>query len=132
MPLEHIKVSSKGRDQLIKLKRQTGIRHWNILCRWAFCVSLSEQSIPSAIKIPNDSSLEMTWKVFGGPYQELYWALLKQRCENDGLGSEDEVLGNQFRLHLHRGIAYLAADKRLRHIGDLVGRATKDSGEEVR
>jgi DNA sulfur modification protein DndE len=125
MPLDHIKVSSKARDQLIKLKRITGIQHWNSLCRWAFCVSLAEPSVPTAVKIRNDSSLEMTWKVFGGPHHEIYLALLKQRCNRDGLGGSDDVLATQFRLHLHRGIAYLAADKRLRHVGDLVNRATE-------
>src|SRR4051812_35514599 len=97
MPLDHIKVSSKARDQLIKLKRSTGIQHWNILCRWAFCVSLAEPTVPSSVKIPNDSSLEMSWRVFGGPYHELYLALLKQRCHADGLEITDEILTSQFR-----------------------------------
>jgi len=47
--------------------------------------------------------------VFGGECHELYLALLKERCAGDGLGTSDEVLGRQFRLHLHRGIGYLAA-----------------------
>lgn len=120
MPLDHIKVSEKAKDQLIKLKRVTGIQHWNTLCRWAFCKSLAEPSIPSPVKIPADSSVDMTWKVFGGAYEELYAALLRQRCEQDGLGTSDEVLATQFRLHLHRGIAHLAADKGLKSAADLV------------
>ena len=123
MPLEHVKVSEKARDQLIKLKRVTGIPHWNVLCRWAFIVSLAEPSLPSPVKIPTDSNVDMTWKVFGGSYEEVYLGLLKVRCEQDGLGSSDEVLANQFRLHLHRGIAYLASDKRLKSIADLLQRA---------
>jgi len=123
MPLEHVKVSEKARDQLIKLKRITGIQHWNVLCRWAFCLSLAESSAPSPSKIPTDSTVDMTWKVFGGAYDELYLGLLKQRCERDGLGSSDEVLATQFRLHLHRGIAHLASDKRLKSIADLLQRS---------
>lgn len=123
MPLDHIKVSEKARDQLIRLKRITGIQHWNVLCRWAFCVSLAEPAVPSPVKIPTDSSVDMTWKVFGGSYEEIYLGLLRQRCQQDGLGTGDEVLANQFRLHLHRGIAYLAADKRLKSIADLLNRA---------
>jgi DNA sulfur modification protein DndE len=46
----------------------------------------------------------MTWQVFGGDAHELYLALLKERCELDGLGSSEEVLARQVRLHLHRGI----------------------------
>jgi DNA sulfur modification protein DndE len=123
MPLEHVRVSEKARDQLIKLKRVTGIPHWNVLCRWALCVSLAEPSLPSPVKIPTDSSVDMTWKVFGGSYEEVYLGLLKQRCEKDGLGSSDDVLATQFRLHLHRGIADLASDKRLKTIADLLQRA---------
>jgi DNA sulfur modification protein DndE len=120
MPLEHIKLSEKAKDQLVKLKRVTGIQHWNVLCRWAFCTSLAEPTIPSPTKIPADSSVEMTWKVFGGAYEEVYFALLRERCAHDGLGTSEDVLAVQFRLHLHRGIGYLAADKRLRSIAELV------------
>ena len=124
MPLEHIRVSERAKDQLIRLKRPTGVQHWNVLCRWAFCVSIADPSPPTPTKIPADSSVEMTWKVFGGTYEELYLGLLKERCQRDGLGISDEVLATQFRLHLHRGIGVLAADKRLRNIADLVRRAT--------
>ena len=31
--------------------------------------------------IPADSNVEMTWHVFGGEYQEIYFALLKERYE---------------------------------------------------
>lgn len=124
MAIEHIRLSQQAKEQLIKLKRSTGIQHWNILCRWAFCVSLAEPSIPSPVKIPADSSVEMEWKVFGGAHQELYYALLKQRCHHDGLETSDEVLTSQFRLHLHRGIGYLAADRQIKNIAGLLKRVT--------
>lgn len=124
MSLEHIRLSERAKDQLVRLKRPTGIPHWNVLCRWAFCLSVADPSPPTPAKIPADSSVEMTWKVFGGPYEELYFGLLKERCRRDKLGLSDEVLATQFRLHLHRGIGILAADKRLKNIADLVGRAS--------
>jgi len=125
MPLEHIRLSEQARDQLIKLKRFTGIQHWNVLCRWAFCVSLAEPTVPSPVRIPSDSSVEMTWKVFGGAYEEIYLALLKERCQRDGLGTSDEILATQFRLHLHRGISYLAADRQLKTVAGLVERIVR-------
>ena len=123
MAVEHIRLSQQAKDQLIKLKRVTGIEHWNVLCRWAFCLSLSEQSVPPIAKIPADSNVEMSWKVFGGRYAELYMALLKERCVRDGLGSDPDVLAQQFRMHLHRGIAYLAGNKDLRKVDDLLALA---------
>ena len=121
MAIEHIRLSQKAKDQLIKLKRVTGIEHWNVLCRWALCMSLAEESVPPQSKIPADSNVEMSWKVFGGRYAELYMALLKERCVRDGLGTDSETVAQQFRLHLHRGISYLAGNKELRRIDNLVG-----------
>ena len=125
MAVEHIRLSQQAKDQLIKLKRVTGIEHWNELCRWAFCVSLAELSVPPTAKIPADSNVEISWKVFGGRYADLYTALMKERCVRDGLGTDPDVLAQQFRLHLHRGIAYLAGNKDLRKIDDLVWLALK-------
>ncbi len=123
MAVEHIRLSQQAKDQLVKLKRVTGIEHWNVLCRWALCVSLAEPSVPPAAKILADSNVEMSWKVFGGRYAELYMALLKERCVRDGLGTDPEILAQQFRLHLHRGISYLAGNKDLRTVHDLIALA---------
>lgn len=124
MSIDNIRLSAKARDQLIALKRRTGIENWNILCRWALCVSLSTKGAPPNAKHPADSNIEMTWRTFAGEHESLYWALVKQRCQQDGLDpADDEVVAHQFRLHLHRGIKYLAADKSIQSIGDLVGLA---------
>jgi DNA sulfur modification protein DndE len=122
MIVEHIHLSQQAKDQLIKVKRGTGIQNWNTLCRWAFCLSLNEPGIPPPAKIPADSTVEMSWKIFGGPYAEVYWALLKERCRHDNLGTSSDILAAQFRLHLHRGIGYLAADKTIKNISALLKR----------
>jgi DNA sulfur modification protein DndE len=121
--IEHVRLSQQAKDQLIKVKRVTGIEHWNVLCRWAFCISLAEKTKPSQAKIPADSNVEMTWRVFGGRHADLYFALLKERCLLDGLKIEPDVLAQQFRLHLHRGISYLAAKREIRVIDDLISLA---------
>ena len=120
MTIETIRLSEKAKTQLITLKRKTGIQNWNVLCRWAFCRSLNEPSIPPAEKIQVDSSIEMTWKVFAGGHPELYFALLVQRCKQDGFEISTSVLNEQFKLHLHRGIAYLATNPQLNSIGMLL------------
>ncbi len=119
-PVNNIKLSQTAKDQLVKLKRLTKIEQWNILCRWAFCRSLAETAPPSLVPIPADSNLEMTWRVFGGDIADILILALKQRCHQDGLGTAPETLSQQFRLHLHRGIGYLAGDPSLRKIEDLV------------
>jgi DNA sulfur modification protein DndE len=64
----------------------------------------------------------MSWKVFGGQYADIYEALVRARCLREGLEPTDEVLAEQFRLHLHRGIGYLFADKGIQEIEDLFQR----------
>lgn len=119
-PVDRVRLSPSAKDQLTKLKRNTKIDQWNILCRWAFCRSLAEPTIPSPVPIVTDSNVEMTWRVFGGEMSDILIIALKQRCHNDGLGCEKETLANQFRLHLHRGIGYLAGDPNLKKIEDLI------------
>ncbi|NWF61951.1 MAG: DNA sulfur modification protein DndE [Fischerella sp.] len=124
--IERIKLSQTAKDQLTKLKRITKLDQWNIICRWAFCRSLSEPAAPSPVPIPQDSNVEMTWRVFGGEMSDILLLALKQRCYNDGLGTDKETLATQFRLHLHRGIGYLAGDPNIKKIEDLIELATKN------
>lgn len=129
MSVDHIKISQQAKDQLVKLKRITGIEHWNVLCRWALCASFAEESAPPSAKISVDSNIDISWKVFGGRYADLYMALLKERCVRDGLGTDADTLAQQFRLHLHRGISYLAGNKNIRSIVDFIEMSTASVGQ---
>jgi DNA sulfur modification protein DndE len=105
--IETVKVSEKARIQLITLKKRTGIQNWNVLCRWAFCLSLKEETpLPNEI-IVTDSSVEMTWRTFTGGDESLYLNLLMYRAKKDQIKIEKDELNNYFKLHLHRGISYL-------------------------
>ncbi|MEO0970384.1 MAG: DNA sulfur modification protein DndE [Cyanobacteria bacterium J06639_18] len=125
-PIERIRLSQTAKEQLIKLKRLTKIEQWNILCRWALCRSLAEPTPPSPISVPQDSNVEMTWRVFGGEISDMLLLALKQRCYNDGLTIDKETLVTQLRLHLHRGISYLSGDPNIKKIEDLIELATKN------
>ena len=103
--IETVRVSEKGKQQLTRLKRKTGIDQWNTLCRWALCTSLAETSIPPKEEIPADSNIEMTWKTFAGQYEGTYEALIKQRLIDDQLPLGDAPFW--FKMHLHRGISFL-------------------------
>jgi|SRR6056297_2280800 len=129
--IRSVKLSNQAKEQLIRLKTRTGIDQWNILCRWALCVSLKEPTPPTPIEYPVDSNVEMTWQTFGGEHHEIYLAIVKERCEADGLDCYDErVVGAQFRLHLHRGIGYLATPGAIKSIDDLV-RLTHPSSKQA-
>ncbi|MDJ0593567.1 MAG: DNA sulfur modification protein DndE [Pleurocapsa sp. MO_226.B13] len=119
-PIERVRISQAAEEQLVKLKRITKIKHWNVLCRWALCRSLAEESVPSPVPIKTDSKVEIAWNVFGGEMADILLIALKQRCHQDRLGTDPDTLKQQFSLHLHRGIGYLAGDNELKQIEDLV------------
>jgi DNA sulfur modification protein DndE len=123
MIVRQIRLSNQAKDQLIRLKVKTGIQHWNVLCRWALCLSLREPTPPIEADILADSNVEMSWHVFAGEYHELYEALITQRCLDDGYDLSPAVLAKQFRLHLHRGVSYLAATNFVKNRSDLLNLA---------
>lgn len=121
-PVETIRISKQGRDQLSKLRRQTGIEHWNVLCRWSFCVSMRENTCPPSITQKLDGGVEMTWKVFAGDQSETFSALTLLRARKDGFPLNPEGISSCLRAHLHRGLAYLASGKETRSLSDFAKR----------
>lgn len=126
-PVETVRLSEKAKNQLITMKRRTGIQNWNVLCRWAFCLSINQPTRPPEENIPADSSVEMTWRTFSGGLDDVYWGMLLVRAEQDRIPMEKLALANYFRLHLHRGISYLAGANGPQSLSDLVGLALKQA-----
>lgn len=107
--IDIIRLSEKQKQQLIILKRKTGIENWNVLCRWALCMSLADPTAPPKEIIPSDSNVEMTWKTFSGEYSDVFSAITIQLFyqQKKILGIED--INTFFKLHLSRGISYLTS-----------------------
>ena len=123
MIIKQITLPNQSKDKLSRLKGKTGIQQWNILCRWAICFSLSEKTIPPDFELPADSNVEMSWHTFGGDNHEIYGALIRARCIEDGLPTDDETLAKYFKLHLNRGISYLSGTNLIKSIDDLINLA---------
>jgi len=104
-PVETIRLGKQSRDQLAKIKRSTGIENWNVICRWAFCVSIKELSDPSTKRSSTEDGVEISWKVFAGEYGTVYSAILALRTPS-GLDQ-----GAQLHAHIRRGLGYLASSK---------------------
>lgn len=122
--IENVKISKVGKDNLTILKRRTGIKTRNVLCRWALCHSLSDPTPPSPRYGEGNTELEIAWSTFGGKDADLYWALVMERCRRDGLELDDATLSQQFHLHLHRGLTHLFGDAQLRSIDSLLSLAS--------
>lgn len=121
MIVTSFKLSQPEKEKLIRIKAKTGIQNWNVICRWALCWSLAELTIPGGLDPLSDSNVEMSWTTFAGvEHQEIYEAIIRQRCINDGLGDSQEVLRKYFRLHLNRGINHFSTRDVLRSCQDLL------------
>ena len=123
MIVKQIKLSSQSKDKLARLKGKTGIKNWNVLCRWALCYSLHEGTIPTDIPINADSNLEMSWYTFSGEFNELYEAIVIEWCIEKGIEPTEENLIKYFKLHLERGISYLSGTNFVKNIDDLLNLA---------
>lgn len=129
MSIETVRISKQGRDHLSRLKRRTGIGQWNILCRWALCVSLAESGRPRPVQ-GGERPIEMTWKTFGGDHADVYLALLKERCHQEGLGTNEGNLSEQLHAHIHRGIGYLSGEKSIANIEGLIRQGLARNSDE--
>ena len=123
MIIKQIKLSNTAKDKLSRLKGKTGIQNWNVLCRWAFCFSLKEGTIPTDIEINSDSNVEMSWLTFAGEYHEIYEALIKEWCIENNFGTNDDTITKYFKLHLERGIGYLSGTNFVKDIKDLLDKS---------
>jgi len=121
-PIETIRIGKQGKDQLLKIRKQTGIEHWNVLCRWAFCASLREAKAPPAHIEKLDGGVELTWKVFAGELSDIYASCVQLRAKQDGFPATHEGLSSCFRAHLHRGLGYLASGSNTRSLSDFFKR----------
>ena len=125
MIIKQIRLPNQSKERLSRLKGRTGIQNWNVLCRWALCFSLREKSIPTDFELPADSNVEMSWLTFAGENYEIYEALIKARCIEDGLPTDEDTIAKYFKLHLNRGISYLAGTGVIKSIDDLTNIAIK-------
>lgn len=128
MIVRQIRLSSQAKEKLSRLKGKTGIKNWNILCRWAFCYSLSENTVPTDVPINADSNVEMSWYTFAGEYSDIYEALIMEWCIENRVEMTEENLAKYFKLHLERGISYLSGTNFIKNIHDLLNLST---GENV-
>jgi len=103
--IDTIKLSEKQKQQLIRLKTKTGIENWNVLCRWALCMSLAEESAPPYEDIPSNSNVEMSWRVFAGEYSDIYLAVLRHSYHQQVSAPQETTFVDYLKLHLSRGIS---------------------------
>lgn len=121
-PVETVRVNRRGKEILIKLKRQTGIENWNVLCRWALVASLAEKKHPPTVRKASEVGVEMTWKVFAGDYANVLAGLIAKRASAAGMNDTAEDRSDFLRAHITRGLDYLGSGFETKSIGAFLNR----------
>lgn len=114
MTFNRIRIGEDAAFKLKLLKGWTGLTP-NLLSRLALCHSL-EESKPPPLPVEDKVGQEFNRYTLFGEWDSLFVALVKERCLEDGLDPEGDLL-SQLQSHLHRGIATLYS--RVRGIGDI-------------
>ena len=123
MQLQNVETVRLGADtkiHLSTLKKRTGIANWNTLCRWAFCLSVSDGSPVRDREDKGVGAVEMSWKTFAGEEDEIYRLLLVDRCQSEHGAVDRDMLAKTLRQHIARGAARLVSNRELKSVGELL------------
>ena len=109
--IERVKLTAAAKQQLITLKRRTGIEHYNTICRHALILSLTNPAPAPVETLQFANGLEIDWDVFTGGYGETYLNILIIRTLQDASEFSASQVRQTLTSHLHRGLSYLASRK---------------------
>ena len=118
--IESLKISDRAFLDITQIKSKTRIDTMNIICRWAFNISLSSDLPPPPFAKEDKINKEIDWKIFAGDYEYLITALLKNRLNQDKMKITNETMSDQLRLHVQRGLSLIAAQKNIKNIEDFI------------
>lgn len=96
------------------VEKNTGLTP-NILARIGFCMSLNDPTPPDPAHYLPESDREIDRHTLTGAWDNLFVALIKERCRQDEL--DEEALYIQFKAHMNRDILLL--NKRVQTLTDL-------------
>ena len=113
-----VRISARGREILIKLKRYTGIGQWNTLCRLAYCYSLAIATEPTQVPEKGDVALEIEWPTFAGPIKTELAALTVARATTAAVAEQD--IARYVRSHLERGLSAIQNARSLSEVVAMV------------
>lgn len=115
-----IRLSESTKRQLIRVKRITGTDHWNMLCRWALCLSLRMTQTLTCPHGEELSNVEMTWRTLAGHNDAAFEAIVKYSYDQHRQSSDSLTINVFLQSHIQRGAAELARILKLKKIDALL------------
>tara|TARA_Y200000002_G_C22620295_1_gene637857 strand:- start:615 stop:986 length:372 start_codon:yes stop_codon:yes gene_type:complete len=116
--LEALKTTTNIKNVLSSIKRVTGIEYWNVICRWALCISLKQKSLPRLVEEKLDG-VEIDYDVFVGKNNSIYTQLLINNLIKHNIEITKSNVYKYLYAHVNRGVSILY-NKKMKSIKDLI------------
>ena len=126
-----IRLGSDDRRMIFNVKNTTGIEHFYIICRWAFCLSVDSENKIKKLDGTADGAVEFSWDRFGGEETEIYYLLLKDEAQRLEIKADEDSLYELLISHIRRGLSYLTGNKELKTLEGLSSRAFRHKQLEL-
>ena len=108
--IDLLRTSANVRNSLTRIKTITGIPNWNIICRWAFCLSLKQTSLPREVDEKLDG-IEIDYDILVGKNKSIYTQLLINNLISHKVEIDKKNLTKYLYAHVNRGVNIIYTNK---------------------
>ena len=104
--IDQLRTSTSLKNLLTRIKGITSIQNWNVLCRWGFCFSIKQSTLPRMVDEKLDG-VEIDYDVLVGKNKIIYTQLLINNLRKNNIETNKENLTKYLYAHVNRGINIL-------------------------
>ena len=108
--IDLLRTSANVRNSLTRIKTITGIPNWNIICRWALCLSLKQTSLPREVDEKLDG-IEIDFDTLVGKNKSIYTQLLINNLISHKVEIDRKNLTKYLYAHVNRGVNIMYTNK---------------------
>ena len=101
--IDQLRTSTSIKNLLTRIKGITSIQNWNVLCRWGFCFSIKQSTLPRMVDEKLDG-VEIDYDVLVGKNKIIYTQLLINNLRKNNIEINKENLTKYLYAHVNRGI----------------------------
>ena len=110
LSVDILRTSSNVKSSLTRIKTITGISNWNIICRWALCLSLKQTSLPREVEEKLDG-VEIDYDTLVGKNKSIYTQLLINNLVAHNVVVDKKNLTKYLYAHVNRGVNIIYTNK---------------------
>ena len=104
--IDQLRTSTSLKNLLTRIKGITSIQNWNVLCRWGFCLSIKQSSVPRIVDEKLDG-IEIDYDTLVGKNKTIYTQLLINNLRKNNIEINKENLTKYLYAHVNRGVNIL-------------------------